>query len=306
MSSPVANLHPPACSDSTLVWDSQDERLLLATCVNQVDPADHEQIWSWDGATWTLASDEGPAPLVVTAVAWDSRRNVLVRYGGLPFDSNGCVPETWEWDGTDWKQVNVSTQLYPPACDHMKLAYDIERSRTVLFGGGRLQELSPETWSWDGEAWSVLASSGPAPRAHHGFVFDPNHQQAFLYGGIDNSSIFDDFWSWDGQTWTKLDFAGPGTRSHSGFAGSPDGLLLFGGATGNSTFGTLSDETWFFTDGGWTSLDIPGPSPRGSPALAWDPGREIWVLYGGFDATGAELGDAWEFDGSTWSCVDRC
>jgi len=186
------------------------------------------------------------------------------------------------------------------------MAYDEAREMTVLVGGGKLQNLSRETWGWDGEAWSRLATSGPAPRAHHGLVYDANHEQALLYGGIDNTSIFDDFWSWDGQAWAELDFPGPGTRSHFGFAVNPEGLLLFGGATGNSTFDTLTAETWFLTDGAWSNLSIPGPSPRGSPALAYDPVAHRWLLYGGFDATGAELGDTWTFDGSAWSCLDRC
>lgn len=302
----VGELHPPICADATLVRDTSAERLLLVTCVNQLDPADHEQIWSWDGTAWSLVSDEGPPPVVVTAAAWDSARNVLVRYGGLPMDSNDCVPETWQWDGTEWTRVNVSTQLYPPACDHMKMGYDEARATTVLVGGGRLQDLSSETWGWSGARWSPLASSGPAPRAHHGFVYDAAHEQALLYGGIDNTSIFDDFWSWDGQVWTEIDFPGPGTRSHFGFAVNDEGLLLFGGATGNSTFATLTEDTWFLTNGSWRQTDTPGPSPRGSPALAYDPGAEQWLLYGGFDATGAELGDTWTFDGSEWSCLDRC
>jgi hypothetical protein len=188
----------------------------------------------------------------------------------------------------------------------MKLAHDGGRDITVLVGGGRLQELSAETWAWDGERWTLLEESGPPPRAHHGFTFDATHDLFLLYGGIDNTSIFDDFWSWDGDAWTELDLAGPGTRSHAGFAAGERALLLFGGATGNATFGTLSDDTWLLTDGAWTQIETPGPSPRGSPALTYIPGAGLWLLYGGFDATGAELGDTWSFDGSEWSCLDRC
>jgi hypothetical protein len=280
--------------------------LLLVTCVNQLDPGDHEQIWGWDGATWELVSDEGPPPLVVTAAAWDSARNVLVRYGGLPMDSNDCVAETWEWNGADWSQVATITDIRPFACDHMKMAFDSVNETTLLVGGGVLQQLSHETWGWDGSDWETLVEFGPAARAHHGFVYDANHAQAFLYGGIDNTSIFDDFWSWDGETWTEIDYPGPGTRSHFGFAVNDEGLLLFGGATGNSTFATLTGDTLFLTNGAWRQIETPGPSQRGSPALAYDPAAGNWLLYGGFDATGAELGDTWTFDGSDWSCLDRC
>jgi hypothetical protein len=170
----AAAVHPPICGDSNLVYDTHAQRLLLVTCVNQLNPVDHEQIWSWDGHAWSLVSDEGPPPLVVTSSAWDSDRNVLVRYGGLPLSSNECVPATWEWDGTDWAQRTTATDPHPPACDHMKLAYDMAHDMTVLVGGGKLQELSPETWAWDGENWTPLADENfPSPRAHHGFVYDP-------------------------------------------------------------------------------------------------------------------------------------
>jgi hypothetical protein len=304
-STPVANL-PPQCSDAALIYDSSAQRMLLATCVDQLDPADHERIWSWDGAAWILVSDAGPSPLVVTAAAWDSARNVLVRYGGLPLDSNDCVPETWEWDGTEWTQRTTTDDPHPTACDHMKLAYDASRATTVLAGGGRLQDLSPETWGWDGRAWSRLADSGPAPRAHAGFGYDPANERVLMYGGINNTSIFADLWSWEGRAWRDTEFAFPGPRSHPGFALSGDSALLFGGATGQSTFGSLTDETALLSNHAWAFMGAPGPSPRGSPAVAYDPRREAWMLFGGFDATGAELADTWQFDGTAWECMAGC
>jgi hypothetical protein len=159
-----------------------------------------------------------------------------------------------------------------------------------------------------GRCQVVRAGDGRRTRAaHHGLVYDPTHERTLLYGGIDNTNIFDDFWRWDGAAWSHFDVAyDPGARSHFGFAAGPDELMLFGGATGNNTFATLTGETWILFSGLPAQREVPGPSPRGSPALAYDPIRSVYVLYGGFDSTGAELGDTWEFDGAAWSCVDRC
>ena len=82
-------------------------------------------------------------------------------------------------------------------------------------------------------------------------------------------------------------------------------MLLFGGARGPSTFATLTDETWELTDVQWRQLEAEGPSKRGSPAVAYDSGRDVFVLYGGFDATGATLSDTWEWSGR-WTCVAGC
>jgi hypothetical protein len=176
----------------------------------------------------------------------------------------------------------------------------------LLFGGGNdAGDLIPETWGFDGSRWERLTREGPSGRAHFGFLYDASHQQALLYGGYDGSQVFDDFWSWDGTAWTEIDFPGPGARSHFGWAVGTDGLLLFGGADGPSTFTSLHSDTWYLTNGTWTELSGDGPSTRGSPAMAYDPQRDAFVLYGGFDADGGLLGDTWEWDGG-WSCLAGC
>jgi hypothetical protein len=301
-SAPAAAV-PPACTDARLVWLPSLERLLLANCLDQEDSSSVERLWTWDGTAWELLEDDGPPGRVVAGIAYDTRRDVLVRYGGLPLDGDTCSPETWEWDGEAWNEVDATP---PPACDHVKLAYDSGAGVTLLVGGGTDEgELVTGTYAWDGDTWTALSADGPAPRAHHGLVYDEAHGQVLLYGGYDGSRVFEDFWSWDGEGWHELGFAGPGARSHAGVAVSPDGMLLFGGATSASTFASLSDETWYLTDGSWRRVEGRGPSARGLPALGYDEARDVFVLYGGFDPTGAELADLWEWDGA-WTCVEGC
>lgn len=301
-----AGERPPACGDAVLEWDG--ERLLLATCVSQISGQSGEQIWAFSGAGWSLVSDDGPPPVVVTGAAWDPRRGVLVRYGGLPMDSNDCVPETWEWDGASWNQPPQIDTPDPAACDHMKLIYDPTSERVLLVGGGDDQgNLSEETWAWDGADWDRLADVGPVGRAHHGLVSDSGHGRVFLYGGYDGNQVFDDFWEWNGAEWSELPITGPGPRSHFGLAISDDAeMLLYGGATGPQSFDTMVADTWLLTDGRWRELTVEGPSARLSPALGFDQASGRYILYGGFGPGGEELGDTWEFDGTTWECVQVC
>jgi hypothetical protein len=290
--------------DARLLFDPAREQLLLASCVEQEELASREHVWVWDGDGWDLLSDDGPPAHVVTGVAFDEEREVLVRYGGIPLPSQECAAETWEWDGDAWRQVEAAP---PGPCDHAKLAYDAGAGVTLLVGGGDAgRTLLAGTWAWDGTTWRRLTAEGPVPRAHHGLVYDVSHEQVLLYGGYDGTGVFDDLWSWDGTTWRPVALgAGPGPRSHHGLAVSPEGLLLFGGATGSSTFSSLVAETWFLTDGSWRLLDGRGPSARGLPALGYDPTREVFVLYGGFGPDGAALADTWEWDGA-WRCVAGC
>jgi len=307
-SSSIAGERPPSCAEASFAWEPVARQLLLVTCVGQAQGQASEQVWSWDGGHWQVVDGTGPPPLVVTGIAYDTDRAVLVRYGGQPLDSNTCLPETWEWGAASWTRVASGEVSRPTACDHAKLAYDADRKVTLLFGGGDEHgQLAPDTWGWDGAGWTRLAEMGPAPRAHFGFLDDAAHDHVLLYGGYDGNQVFGDFWSWDGAAWQPVDLTAPGPRSHEGLALSTESvLLLFGGATGPSTFTTLTADTWVLDDGAWTKREVPGPSVRGSPALGFDPDREVWVLYGGFGANGGELGDTWEWDGSAWRCVDRC
>lgn len=300
----MATISPPACLDAKLVWADALERLLLANCIDQFDMTSVETVWAWDGSAWEQLSDDGPLGHVVTGVAWDADRDVLVRYGGIALPDQECSAETWEWDTNAWRQVSANP---PEPCDHMELAWDTLSRRVLLVGGGQAQGPMPGTWAWDGVDWSEVADAGPAPRAHHGLVTDESDRRVLVYGGLDNSRLFDDLWTWDGSAWTELpvEGEGPGPRSHHGFAAGRDGVLLFGGATSTSTFGSLVDDAWLFAGGGWSQVTGPGPSARGLPALGYDLGRDAFVLHGGFDAEGNPLADTWEWDGA-WSCVAGC
>jgi hypothetical protein len=268
-----------------------------------MDVASVEQIWAWDGTTWELIDAGGPPAMVVTGIAWDTDRRTLVRYGGLPMDSNDCTDETWEWDLTAWTRVVAEA---PPACDHMKLVYDAAMRATLLFGGQDAGGIpSAETWAWDGASWRRVATDGPPFRAHFDLVYENGHGHALLWGGFDGDRVFNDFWSWDGTAWAELAFLGVSARSHASMVVTPDGLMLFGGATSTSTYASLTDETWLLTHDRWSRLDGPAPSPRGMAAIGYDPERDVVVLYGGFGADAGALADTWQWDGE-WRCVDGC
>src|SRR5262249_21314441 len=67
-----------------------------------------------------------------------------------------------------------------PARSLHALAYDAQRRRTVLFGGGGLSD----TWEWDGNAWlQRLPARSPSGRDGHAMTYDSALGQVVLCGG---------------------------------------------------------------------------------------------------------------------------
>jgi hypothetical protein len=267
------------------------------------------EIWSWDGTRWTLvtADPEGPTWRNWAAIAYDPARNVLVVHGGIQNQMNG-FDETWEWDGYSWKTF-ISTG--PGGREGALMVYDATRQAMVLFGGAEGMEIKGDTWEWKDGEWSKVSEIGPAPRFPAGMVYDPLRQQVLLYSGHFAASSgdfvpFDDLWAWDGVNWKQLPVQGetPGHRTHAALVFDPDteNILLFSG--GADTF--LSD-IWAWDGESWMGLPVSGMPARSGHSVAYDPGRDRFVLFGGIDQPARPaLGDTWEWDRVTWLCADNC
>ena len=92
--------------------------------------------------------------------------------------------------------------------------------------------------------------------------------------------------------------------ARAGATGVSDGALLyhFGGKP-NST--TELNDMWIFDGSNWVDVTPTVgalPATRDWYGAAYDTGRGRYVLFGGRStASGGNLGDTWEFDGSMWT-----
>ena len=298
--------NPPPCWGADLIYHSRLKQMLLVNCIADPSKASLLTIWGWDGTRWHRVTEGGPAGRILGGAAYDQLRNALVLYGGRPVELGMCSQETWEWDGEFWEQKNASP---PTACDHVRMVYDAHNHASILFSGLDPSE-NPvnETWSWNGKKWKLLSQQGPESRGHFGLVYDPTHEQILMYGGYAHS-VTDGFWAWKDDAWQQIDFPGPGKLSHFGMAYDTDAnaLYTFGGATSGSTFSSLTNKTWVLNEGRWRELTLSvSPSKRGSPTMGYDPSRKRLVLYGGFDSSGEDFADTWEWDGKAWRCLINC
>ena len=158
---------------------------------------------------------------------------------------------------------------------------------------------------------SAAYDSVPSPRAGHAFAMN-ELGGGFLFGGEGDTGLLGDTWSWDSvaYAWTLRSGTGPGyvARTEAAMAGLPSALpglyqntfILFGGL---DQYGTYRQDTYVWIDGyltyetGWSEAAYSGTQPpgRASHALALDSNRNVVVLFGGRNGSGA-LGDTWELD----------
>jgi hypothetical protein len=101
------------------------------------------------------------------------------------------------------------------------------------------------------------------------------------------------------------DAAGPGARAGEALIYDPEnhGLLLYGGATSNTTLG----DTWLWDGRSWKRLDVLGPPARSAAMVAYDSVRHVVVLFGGSGPAGTGQGlyfqDTWTWDGTQWQVM---
>src|SRR5712671_1087316 len=286
----TASPSPPARSWPALAYDSARGRTVLfgggagGTWFNDT--------WELDGSGWTqVTTAQAPAARSGHALAYDSGRGRVVLFGGeTGFGPGSEVGDTWEFDGSQWTQVQVA--VAPAARLDHALAYDSARRRTVLFGGHALGAFA-DTWEFDGSQWALIATASPQGRYAHALAYDAARGAAVLFGGITwGGQVLNDTWMYDGTRWTPvLPALAPSTRYFHKLAyDSARGMtVLFGGFLAN----TLAD-TWLFDGVTWAPVAaVTAPPARWHHALAYDSERGRTVLFGGTSLANY-LGDTWE------------
>ncbi len=174
---------------------------------------------------------------------------------------------------------------------------------------------TPSPFTCAGYAPPSIAPEGnlPSPRRSAAFIYDKATDQTILFGGDAGQSageIPNDTWIWNGPAWSQTHpaTAPPCWRSGttSAFDDATGQVVLFGGqgppqVLGPSYPGWFKADTWTWNGTNWSLRDthtIPGERSWG--AMAFLPGTERLVMFGGFGASNPSLGDTWLWDGQDW------
>ena len=294
-------------------------------------------------ATWTrfVAPAKSPGSRYLQSAAFDETRKVLVVFGGLsnanPNISLMESQDLWEWDpatGTWTDRTPAGSKPSPRAGASM--VYDSARNKFVIFGGRTSTgDNFDDTWEWDPVtgAFGDRTNSGsrPSARSQHSMVFEKSTGKVLLFGGgladigyylgsyegTGVSQAFGDTWEWDPTkgTWSKLAISiAPSSRYDSAMVWDSKRAraVLFGGMQKGQAdrYGIPQQDAWEWDPAkpGWTDRTAEGnkPSPRFGHAMAYDPGRGVTVLVGGWDInSGDALADVWELDPTSWVWAQR-
>jgi hypothetical protein len=233
--------------------------------------------WTYDGKTWTRQSPTiSPPARSGAAMAYDPVISKIVLFGGTNIGGQ-LIYDTWTYSGTTWIQQHPNAT---PNLFQMSVAYDPTIGKLVLFGAS--SSLKIETWTYNGTTWTKESPAGSIPWSPGPIVYDATLQRIVLYTG--------DTWTYDGTVWTKQPAApistfpnGMSMAYHSAightvrFAGMGHDPLYRGAG------GPPINDTWTYNGATWTKQSpSAAPSPRLDASMAYLPGLNSLVLFGGY------------------------
>ena len=188
----------------------------------------------------------------------------------------------------------------------LSMAFDSNRNKIVLFGGGNGGTYLNDTWEYDGITWTPrnLGLTVPPIRILASMAFDSHRNVIVLFGGKDTESL-NDTWEYNGTTWTEVTVTGskpsPRNAACMVFDSNRNKMVLFGGL-----YTTYLNDIWEY-DGEtstWTEVSITGSKPieRSFAYMAFDSSRNKILLFGG-SVNGVGFDDFWEYNWntSTWT-----
>jgi len=238
-----AGATPPARVGESLVYDPQTRLTLLIGGLRFLLVSLRDDMWGWDGTSWTPLHPEGdaPEPIVPGAASWYGSIGRVV-YVCVCREEAGNSVQTWVWDGRRWWQQHPT---HEPPLTHGALLSDVPAGpRLVLVepdgrpGGGG------QTWTYDGVDWRSAPEPGPrhldddaTPAA------DPASGRLVLTGPSGATS------TWDGTGWRE---AAPRVTTWQTVLFS-DGsrLVLFGADVGRGV------REWVWAQGSWVERSPP-------------------------------------------------
>ena len=286
---PAAAPSDGTCHDHVCLPDACGNHL-----VDSMETCDDGNTKPGDGCSGDCNSNEVCGNALVDALAGEACDD------GDSIGRDGCSAAC-DAEAPEWTLQAASR---PSKRERYGIAFDARRHRTVVFGGGLPNNAGVfgDTFEWDGKHWAIVPTDvAPAPRSMTAMAYDPIRHVTVLFGGF-NGAVLRDTWEWDGATWTqRTPTNAPVARAAHAMAydAGRKKVILFGGFKQDTVTMNLQD-TWEWDGVDWKPVTTAmSPPIRVSHALAYDPVRNVTVLFGGTGTV--DLSDVWELGASGWT-----
>jgi len=261
------------------------------------------------------------------AMAYDSKHDRTILYGGAFEATKGQQNDTWIFNYTDQKWYNVTSAMpideRPPSRYKHAMAYDSNHDRTILFGGDDVKGVEQnDTWIFnytDFKWYNVTPDGSPPPRFYPTMVYDSGNDAVVMFGGTpDGSSMFNDTWvlnysdeiGWEWYNITPDKSPRAREEHYMSYDSDNKATILFGGYIYPDVEPQdYLNDTWvlnYSDEDGWKWYEIisddspvDSPSERYGHTMVYDSESKLTILFGGYGSYPGgytNYNDTWVFN----------
>lgn len=309
-----ADPKPPCVHESTLVYQTHNQTLLLTGGLCDDTASNSDEVWQWDGVIWSkIDAKLGLFPAGRAngaAYAYDTKYNRMIRFGGTVNFGTLVDSSTYTLRDLTWRFMPAPFRPSPRSLTSFRR--DPVHGGILLYGGlnefsqGATIGYNSDFWRYSGDqGWSRLADVAPPGDCITPIsAFDTDRQVLVLVCG--GQSVFE----WNGESWkTTTPKPVPDFRRFAGLAYDQNikKTVMFGGYDNIN----YRDETWTWDGTAWTRLK-PNKKPghRAQMAMWYDTRAKKTILYSGagrpsIDDHVTRFQDMWSFDGTNWTEMSK-
>ncbi|MBV9493411.1 MAG: hypothetical protein JOZ54_04145, partial [Acidobacteria bacterium] len=259
---------PPTRSGQAMSWDSNHNRVVMFGG-HHATGSQLNDTWVYDRNDWRqIQTPTSPSQRFLSGGAYDPVRDRFVIFGGNNETQNPntlatsttFLYDTWEFDGTTWKQMSTTG----PSVNSPALVYDSARNQMLLIGIDTSSASVMYRYDNNGNWAQIKPEKMPTCANDASVAFQTHNNTVLLTGAVCVGSGFaDDVYEWDGTNWTLVDTPTDSDRV-SGAAMAYDTQRQQAVRQGGVLFADQAiSTTSIYRAGDWAIfVDLSSPSPR--------------------------------------------